>query len=444
MRRAVEDAHLLGKGVLVGVSGGADSVCLLRVLVEVARGGGLRVEAAHVDHGMRPGSGADARFCRALAEELGVRFHLRELGAGDFAGKRPTQERARALRRRFLEEVCRDRGLAAVALAHHADDQVETVLYRLIRGAGPRGIAGMRPWAPPYLRPLLQVSGAELRALAAARGWPFREDPTNRDPRYARNRLRLEVLPALRTVHPGCDAAVLRFARLAAEDEACLSAVAEERFRALARREDDGVAFAASALGELPPALRRRLYLAAWARVGGEPGALEMRHLEALDGLLEPGRPHRRAPLPGPPVVAASYGTLWFLPAGVWAPGPGEATLAAPGTASIDEVGCEVCWAAVAAAPPGGVLLPADRGGGGIAVRSWRPGDRIPRPGGGSRKVKDLLMDARLPLWRRRRALVVEDAAGPLGLLAPGGGWSGFDAGTTAVTARWKAPGEPA
>ncbi|MEW6488754.1 MAG: tRNA lysidine(34) synthetase TilS [Thermodesulfobacteriota bacterium] len=429
------------RGILVACSGGLDSVCLLHLLAQRLAGSGTRLEVAHVDHGLREGSARDAGFCRRLADDLGLAFHHLRLEPGAFGRGRGLQAEGRRLRRRFLEETLASRGLGAVALGHHADDQVETVLFRLLRGAGPRGLAGMQEWAPPYLRPLLGVRRAGLEDLARRQGWAHREDPSNQTDRFARNRLRRAALPALRAVHPGADAAVLRLARSSREDDACLSQLAREALGAAAVCEPEGLRFPRGALAGVHPAVRRRVYLAAWEAVGCDPEVLEARHLESVEALLAPGRAHRRAPLPGPGAVASSYGELWFLRPGAYGPAPRELGLDAP------EAGVGLCPAADSPSwtrrrPPGvpAVAVPGDRGGGGLWARTRRPGDRLELGPEAGSKVKDLLMDARLPRWRRAGALVVGDAQGVLGLLAPGWAWGGEDGGGGWV---WL-PGAPA
>lgn len=436
VRRALDRWGLLPGGILAALSGGLDSVCLLRLLMRVAVPEGGRIEVAHVDHGLRSGSSADADFSAALAEELGLPFHLRRLDSGELRGPGGVQSRARMLRRRFLEEVRADRGLAAIALGHHADDQVETVLYRLIRGTGPRGVSGMSEWAPPYLRPLLGVRRADLERTARARGWTFREDPTNRSTRYARNRLRHEALPTLRAVHPGCDRAVLRLARLLGEDDDYLSGVARDLLAAHGVEEPEGLRFPLGALRGMAPPLRRRLYLAAREQLGGDPAVLDARHLEAVEALLAPGRSHRFAPVPEPGAFAVSYGDLWVLGPEALAGKPGECRLTGPGRACLEGPGVEVVWGPLPEAGVPHVPVGRDAEAGGLCVRTWSPGDRIEVGRGSPTKVKDLLMEARLPLWRRRRALVVEDGSGPFGLLAEGRAWGGVPGGRSAVWMR--------
>ncbi|MBI5016387.1 MAG: tRNA lysidine(34) synthetase TilS [Deltaproteobacteria bacterium] len=421
-----------GRDVLVAVSGGLDSVCLLQALAALRGEAVGRVEVAHVDHGLRSDSDEDAQFCRRLAEELGMVFHLRCLGLKEFLPGRGVQAEARRLRRAFFEEVRRVRDLGAVALGHHADDQAETVLFRLVRGTGPRGVRGMSAWDPPYVRPLLGLRRADLEAAVAAQGWAFREDPSNASPRFLRNRIRHEVLPLLAALNPSVVEALGRFAGLAADDDDLLSAVARAELTELARPEPEGLRLSAESLLRHPLALRRRLYLAVWEAVGCDPSVLEARHLEAVDALLEPGRPHRWAPVPGPGGFARSYGDLWGLAPGFRSRPSGPVALRDGEPSSLPGgAGVAVAWGPT---PPDGVPhvgLEEGRPGTLLVARPWRPGDRVD-----GRKVKDLLMEACLPAWRRQRAVLVEDGDEALGLLAQGRAWSAARPGRT-VGALW-------
>jgi tRNA(Ile)-lysidine synthase len=401
--RAVEGAGLGGKGILAAVSGGVDSVTLLCLLCEA----GIRVEAAHVDHGLRADSSRDAQFCRELAARLGIPFHLMTLTREDFPRSVNVQAAGRELRRRFLEKTRAERGLAAIALAHHADDQVETVLFRLLRGAGPRGVCGMSPWEPPFLRPLLYVKRSEIESYAAEKNISFREDPTNKTPRYSRNRIRRELLPLARDICPGADSAILRFSALARRDEEFLTTLALGEFNRLAKKEPEGYSFLAADLACLPLPVRSRLYLAAFRYLGEDTSLLSSGHLEEIEELLEEGKPFRRAPVPGEAVFARSYDRFWVLE---------KAALKTPaGEESPGEWGAGVFEEPVI---PGGSLrveLPPGRPEGAMVFRFWRPGDRL----SGS-KVKDILMEARVERWRRPLAVVAEDSAGIAALFAPG------------------------
>ncbi len=415
----LRDAGLAAAGLLVGVSGGVDSMVLVRVLHRVAAAAGGRIEVAHVDHGLRPGSAQDAAFCHALADELGVPFHLYRVPGGQLAGGN-VQARARAARRAFFEAVLAENGLAAVALGHHADDQVETVLLRLVRGAGPRGLGGMAPYEPPYVRPLLGVRRAAIEEAAGQEGWAFREDPTNRSDRYARNRVRHRLLAELRAVHPGADEAILRAAALLREDDRCLSEAARAALEAVAVQEPEGLRMPAGLLEGWDAAVRRRIYLAAWTACGGDPARLTAGHLEAVDALLGPGRAHRTAPVPGPCAFVRSYEHLWCLAPG-GQPAVAGARLDGPGRAPLGG-GRRLAWDETP--PPGVAAVAVPAGTRQVWGRPRQPGDRV-----GAAKVKDLLMDARVPRWRRDRAVVVGTGTGPFGLLLGARAWGGEDAG---------------
>jgi tRNA(Ile)-lysidine synthase len=420
-RSALADAGLLGSRILVAVSGGVDSVCLLHLLTHLGRATDGHVRSVHVDHGLRADSGMDAGFCRRLADELGVPFHLVELEASELRGS-GVQARARDLRRGALGSLRERLACDAVALGHHRDDQAETVLFRLLRGTGARGASGMRCWESPYLRPLLDVPKEDLRALAVERGWAFREDPSNATMGFTRNRLRHQVLPVLRSLNPRAGDALVRFARRMAEDDELLSELARRELACCSRREPEGLRLDARRLLELSPALRRRLYLAAWAEVGCDPSCLEARHLETVDELLKPGKLHRQASTPGPGSFARSRGDLWILGPGAFEVAPVDARLPGPGRKEMGSSG-EFVWSETATDAPlsGAVCVPPYRPRGELVVRTWKPGDRLEN----SRKikVKDILMEGRLPPWRRARALVVGDEEGLFGVLAPGFAW---------------------
>lgn len=403
----MQEAGLCGGSALVWVSGGVDSVTLLALLAKVREEGGLgRLEVVHVDHNLRPDSGADARFVEGLAVANALPFHLVSLGEGDFPAGLSTQEAAREARFRECEAIRVERGLDFSALAHHADDQAETVLFRLLRGAGPRGAAGMRFWSPPLFRPLLGTSKAALQAFAAEAGLAHREDATNATPKYSRNRVRNELLPLAAQIAPGASSNLVRFARLAAEDDDYMTRRALEVFEELAEPQPEGYRFPVRPLLDHPPALARRVVLAAARRLGSSASHFDSSHLDAVLGLLLPGRGGRKAPLPGPLLFARCGRFLWVAD---------PARLADPVTISRSNL----LWGiSKGMRPPADALscaIPLGRPDGEIVFRPRLEGDRL-----GGVKVKDLLMEAGIPRWRRELALVAEDSVGTLALFAPG------------------------
>ena len=190
------ELFLPGETVLVAVSGGPDSVCLLHSLCSLRRLLRIRPEVLHVDHRLRADSASDAEYVRRVAARLGVPFHL-YAAAGSPARGVSVEAWARAERHRAAREARRETGARRVALAHTLDDQAETVLLAALTGRGLEAVSGMRPVTGPFVRPLLEVTREEVEAFCRALHLRPRLDPTNRDPRFLRNALRLRGLPAL-------------------------------------------------------------------------------------------------------------------------------------------------------------------------------------------------------------------------------------------------------
>ena len=213
--------------MLLAVSGGADSLALLRGTLDCSDALGLHVEVATLDHGLRPTAGEEARAVEALARRLGVTCHVRALGLADGAG---IEARARHARYAALEELRQAKGLKAIATAHTASDQAETLLMRLMRGASLRGAAGVRETVGRIVRPMLAVTRAEVEAFLTSRGMTaLADDVTNRDPRFLRARVRTQVLPTLtRAAGFPVERAFARFARWASQDDALLTELASD------------------------------------------------------------------------------------------------------------------------------------------------------------------------------------------------------------------------
>ncbi len=233
------------KPVVVLLSGGRDSVCLLDVAVRLA--GPQAVTALHVNYGLRDASGADESFCRELCEQLGVKLDVEAAQRPQDAGN--LQAWARDVRLGAGALLALERG-ARLATGHTASDQAETVLYRLAASPGRRALLGMSERDGLLVRPLLQVTREETAAHCATRGLGWREDASNDDLAYARNRTRARLMPALRELHPAAERNVVRTAELLREEAAVLDEVVDA---ALAGRDNIAVAH----LGALPAALAR-------------------------------------------------------------------------------------------------------------------------------------------------------------------------------------------
>ena len=430
---SVQAQALIPRGgrVVAAVSGGGDSVALLHLLAELAERSLVTLAGvAHVNHRLRrPASDEDERFCRDLARRFGVPCLVESVAVADVArSRRVSVERAgHQVRHAFFARAAAELGAGRVALGHTIDDQAETVLLRLIRGAGAAGLSGMRPRAGVLVRPLLRVGRAELRRYLAAGGIPFREDASNADLRVPRNRVRHELLPQLGTYSPRIVEALARQADIARDDEAWLSRRANEAAADLVSQERDLVELDAAGLAALPPALARRVARDALARI--EPRRREI-GFDAIERVRRTaaGGP-ARTDLPGCRVERAA-GRVRLVPrrgrTGP-APRPGFAyRLAVPGEVSVPEAGVRI---RADVAEPGASGAPgrgAEIGAGGrtalvalpaaapLVVRSWRFGDRY-RPlglGGRSRKLQDLFVDRKVPRDERTRVPLVLDAAG--------------------------------
>ncbi|HET6149254.1 MAG TPA: tRNA lysidine(34) synthetase TilS [Polyangia bacterium] len=401
VERTIREHGLLAPGdrVLCAVSGGPDSMALLHALWELRERWGLTLEAATIDHGLRPAARAEAALVAARAADLGLRWHLvavdvrgarararsRSNIGWDIGSSSSWQDVARQLRLAALERLAGEIGARRIALGHQADDQVETILFRILRGTGVRGLAGIPYRRDPFVRPLLDVERRQVLAYLRRRSIPFVEDPSNADPRFTRARLRHQVIPALRLENPRLPDAL----RALAADAARLAVAAG----APAASGDD-----------LPPLNRRAARIV--ERLRDQRGGT--RTVDVAGGQVEISygqlRWHpRRDPVAGGPIAGAAAraaGPLTITAPGDygWRGGPFVAVREAEGAPS--------------SAVTGGALFDAELVGRPLRLRALRPGDRMrPRGGRGSRKLSDLLIDAKIarPLRARLPVLTTVD-----------------------------------
>ncbi len=410
-----------GDRVVVAVSGGPDSMALLTVLDGLRERLGVSLWVAHLNHRLREAAAEDARFVAAQAASRGLPA---EVGEADVRAERRRGESLEAAARRvryaFLGEVASRVGAGRVAVGHTADDQVETILGGLLRGGELGALAGMpvtRPLAPgadvQVVRPLLACWRMEVLAFLAERGVPWRQDESNRDPRFARNAVRHELLPLLRERLGGdLDQRLLALAAPAGELAGAVHHLAAE----LVVEDGDVARLDVDRLLAAPRLVRRAALAAACEAVAG-PGETRRRALDGAEELLA-GTSGREVDMGRGLAVRRSYGEL-VVSRPSSAP-VAEAELGVPGRVALPEVGLWVAAEALDRVP--GELCGAgrweevadrDRAGDTLTVRTRRPGDRFePLGAGGSRKLKDFLIDQRVPRHERDRVLVVEGAAG--------------------------------
>jgi tRNA(Ile)-lysidine synthase len=431
VREALAHARLLdpGEHVLVGVSGGPDSVALLHALTLLRSELALRLTVCHVHHGLRSEADRDAAFVEALAGRLECAARVARVEVSRAGGRSP-EEAARIARHTALGRVARATGASRIALGHTADDQAETVFMRLLEGAGPRGLAGIPVRRGRIIRPLLAVDRATVRAHLAAHGLDSMYDATNRDTTFFRNRVRHELLPLLaeRSGVPVAEA-LRRVARASREAVEALDALVRPRLASNLTRTPVGWRLALTACEDLPPGALKALMRLALVEVAAADrlgSGLRAAHLDGLGGLVAAGT-GARVRLPAGVVVERGRDALWILrPAIALEP----ASLVIPGHTRVGEM---VGVTALVGTPrPGRPSDPAweawfdadvlGLGGGSssssLLIRPRRPGERMV-PFGGDEPVRltKLLGAAGVPRHARARWPVVAQAGEVLWLL---------------------------
>ena len=402
-----------GEAVLVALSGGADSVALLDVLRSLSPELGLTLHAVHVHHGLRPESDADAAFAGRLCADAGIAFHLERVDVKREPPWEGLEAEARRARYAAFREVARRVGAQRVATAHTADDQAETVLMRLLEGAGPRGLAGIAPVRGLFIRPFLGARRADIEGHLRARGLAWVEDASNRDPRFLRNRIRLDVLPYLATaIEPDIVPRLARSAALVRSLVDDLERGAARELPRLGRRSPAGWVLSVADLARLPGEAAAETVRQA-ARDLGHSGALRGHAQKTLRGLLTPGA--RRGALRSGGVTVERSGR-WLRVGDGRLPPLGAREFPVPGELVLPEVGLVLdarCFERTAgyAAPrePARAAFDADLLPPRLHVRGRRRGDRFsPFGGPDDRRLKSFMIDAGVPRWERDRVPLLE------------------------------------
>ena len=422
--RTIERHHMLAPGQHAGVavSGGADSVCLLRLLAALAPAWNLRLSVLHLDHGLRgEESRQDAEFVRDLAASLGLPFELRRVLLAEAPGN--SEQAARAARLEFFREAMAARGLDRIAVGHTRSDQAETVLFRFLRGSGTAGLAAIRPVTPTgIIRPLIEIGREEVREYLREGSLPWREDSSNASLRFARNRIRQSLLPQLRAEwNPRIEATLAHTAEWALAEEAWWETEIDRLAAGRLVEQNGRLLVSASALRQLPLAAARRLVRRCIERVHGGLTGIAFAHIAAVMELA--ARTGGTGVFRAAGVrVCRSFDWICFsavtdkpsgisgyrLPAGV----PGLVPLPGQGLAISLELienketsrPCEYVYNKEVD------CLDWQRLSGPLEVRNWRPGDLYQPVGSVSeKKLKVLFQESHVPVWERSSWPVLTD-----------------------------------
>ncbi len=305
-----------GAGVVVGVSGGPDSVALLTVLAELAPSMGFSLNTAHVDHGLRPESGDDALFVRDICLDLGVPAHLQSADVEAVAKSAgiSIEEAGRRVRYEFFDHVLAHTGASLVATAHHRDDVVETFLLRVFRGSSITGLSGIPAVRGRIIRPLIEVGRGDVLAFLRGRALPFRTDPTNLEDTTDRNFVRNRVIPVIKERFPNFDGPLVRTIGLVAQEQAFIdeqaTAFCAESAMMLQR---EGVPFYeldVERLRSAPEVISARVLRSLLYALAGPNIRVTARHIRAVLSILDSRNPFAEVALPGGLVAARQYTKL--------------------------------------------------------------------------------------------------------------------------------------
>lgn len=426
VRRAVGRFGLLaaGEGLVVGVSGGQDSVALLDVLRELAGELDLRLHVAHLNHRLRGRQAdEDEAFVGQLARDWDLPFTAERQDVRRMAREErlSVEEAGRQARYDLFERVRREQQLDKIAVGHTASDRAETLMINLLRGAGLDGLGSIPPQRGRVVRPLILATREQTEQHCRSRGLSFRRDASNLAARHLRGRIRAELMPLLeRDYQPRASAALARAAELVAEDAEFLRDLARTRYEQIAECGEAEVSLGIEELLTSPPALRGRIVREAVRELRGRAADVGLEHCQAVLELARAQPTGKSVELPAGLVAEVSYERVIVREVGrpVEAPQT-EESLSAPGRLASEALGIVVeaqvlpreAWSA--GDGPGEANLDYDRAGSQLVLRNWRPGDRFQPLGmSGQKKLQDFFVDAKVPRRQRARVPLVAQVDG--------------------------------
>jgi tRNA(Ile)-lysidine synthase len=420
IKRFIEENNLFQPGdrVLVAVSAGLDSVALLDILLELRDHFNLKLFVSHYDHRIRKNSLDDALFVYRLCKEKRLPLFITSAPVPMYAKReRLSLEMAgRELRYRAWYELAKSYDFQKIALAHHLDDLTEEIFMKIIRGTGRRGLAGIPLKREDLIvRPLLFLTKEEIKKYAQEKGLTWRDDPTNEDLRFLRNKVRHVLIPFLaKEFNPKIKEAVRKTAVIIAEEEELIEGLAREAFYRVKTTIDGDLALKLTELKKLPPVIRRRLYFLAFHEMGLPLFRITSRHIFQIETLLT-GKAIGPVCLPGKYCVYRGPGyirisqrlsTVEPFELAISSPGIYDLPFKNLGKVLVEKISRESL--PDSAFLQRAILLDANKVAFPIILRNRRPGDRIHIPGLGHKKLKKFLWEKRVPVYKRDSLLIVE------------------------------------
>lgn len=411
-----------GRCLLIACSGGPDSMALVSIFLLLRETYSLTLHIAHAEHGIRGSASlGDAAYVQDFCRERSLPFHLEHLAVPAFAAENKLSEEtaARLLRYRFLRRTAKEIGADRIVTAHHLNDQAETVLQHLLRGAGPQGLGGMSPDSHGIIRPFLCLYRAEIEDYCRRNHIAARRDETNFSPNYERNRIRLDLMPRLEKYNARAAAAICRSARLIAREHSFIVQCAAQKIAELADESGSVLSLSAAGLKNCHAAVRSEIYRLVLASISAALENITFEHIDKIDHLLYNGRIGAVLQLPGGIRVSRGYESLQICPAAAKeAAQPKAYSLPAKINGAAELPG-----GLVLSIEPAESIFPlkgrsscfidADKVEGSLFIRSRRNGDRmIPKGMSGSKKIKDILIDSKIPAEQRDSVPLLCDGRG--------------------------------
>lgn len=396
--------------LVVGFSGGADSTALLHLLHTIP-GYNFTLIAAHLNHTLRGDeSDGDEQFCRDIATGLGIRFESRRVDIKSLAEREKLnlEDAGRQARGKFFDELKQKYDAAGIVLAHHADDQTETVLMRFLRGSGMTGLSGMEyKNHKGCIRPLLDIPGKDLRSWLSEKGIPWREDSSNCDTTFLRNRIRRELIPLLETYNPAIRTSINATAGIIAADDELLHNQALEAYGRICSASASSVQCRIDDLISQHPSLARRIVRLMYREINGSCNNLTKLHCLDCLSLCNSEAANASIALPNGIVARKEYDRLLVSKSSSDHGEFREATIAAPGVWPLwDNLQLAIAETDLAyeASSKNTIIIPSCAAPFPWSVRTFQAGDRM-QPCGmtGHKKIKDLFMDLKIPRQERSR-----------------------------------------